>query len=330
MLNNSVKCPKTIFIDHYGNWILSDNPYENVINIRGRDYLLNYLDDTSQKNKGGNSFIFKLFDAQEFEENDDQIPDLILKISKAETKIRSVNRMNQRFSNEINALKECNRLNFQNVIKFLGEGELKINKKSGKRNLTKTFQFYTMEYAQQDLKQFVEEFPNISIFEKTDLCLQIAKGLNELNKIGFYHRDLKPDNIFIVEKTWKIGDLGLIAYRKEDYNLDNTNELIGPRGWFCPEAMNKYLTENKNFVNKFDCAIDHQSDIFQMGKIFWYIFQGNAPIGSIKRNDFKIKDERIYEIIRRMINHSKSKRFSDIDEVIALLKPIHKKYLITT
>ena len=130
-----------------------------------------------------------------------------------------------------------------------------------------------------------------------------------MKKIGFYHRDLKPDNIFIVDKTWKIGDLGLIASRDQDYNIDLPNELIGPKGWFCPEAMNKYLTENIEFPISFDCNIDHQSDIFQLGKIFWYIFQGNAPIGSIKRNDFKIKDERIYEIIRRMINHSKAKRF---------------------
>lgn len=94
-----------------------------------------------------------------------------------------------------------------------------------------------------------------------------------------------------------------------------------------PESMNKYLTEGKGFNHKYHCDIDHQSDIFQLGKVFWYIFQHNAPIGSIKETDFLMKKGQLYPIIKTMLNHSKSKRYKDIDEVIKLLKIEEHKLL---
>ena len=94
-----------------------------------------------------------------------------------------------------------------------------------------------------------------------------------------------------------------------------------------PESMNKYLTEKKGFQYEFDCQIDHQSDIFQLGKVFWYIFQHNAPIGVIKENDFKVRNFILYSVIRTMLNHSKHRRYSDIDEVIKLLKAVQLRLL---
>lgn len=117
------------------------------------------------------------------------------------------------------------------------------------------------------------ETNNIFFCNKINLCLQIATGLKELNDLGFYHRDLKPDNILIFDNTWKIGDLGLIAFRDRDNNLyDKKNDFIGPKGWLSPEAMNKYLQSDNNKY-QFDCDIDHQSDIFQLGKVFGISFK---------------------------------------------------------
>ncbi len=91
--------------------------------------------------------------------------------------------------------------------------------------------------------------------------------------------------------------------------------------------MNKFLTEVKSFLDNFNCKIDHQSDIFQLGKVFWYIFQHNAPIGSIKGGDFKLKNGQIYSVLRTMLNYSKNRRYSKIDEVIKLLKVVQSQLL---
>lgn len=181
-----------------------------------------------------------------------------------------------------------------------------------------------MEYASSDLKNYMEN--NRILFpDKINLCLQIANGLKELKDIGYYHRDLKPDNILMFDDTWKIGDLGLIAFRNEDNIYDKKNDFIGPKGWLSPEAMNKYLQADNN-IYKFDCNIDHQSDVFQLGKVFWYILQGNAPIGNICRSDFFDKHDDVYCVVKYMLNHSKKKRPISIDYVIREFSRIMQKY----
>ena len=159
---------------------------------------------------------------------------------------------------------------------------------------------------------------------RVELCLQIAQGIKELNDLGYYHRDIKPDNIFMINGTWKVGDLGLIQMRNKP-SLDKEGELLGPRGWLSPEAMNKYLSE-KVEGKHFDCNIDHQSDLFQLAKVFWYILQGNAPIGCIKESDFLLRNSFLYSLIKQMLNHSKKRRPVSVDVVIDDLQKIVNKY----
>lgn len=71
---------------------------------------------------------------------------------------------------------------------------------------------------------------------------------------------------------------------------------------------------------------DHQSDVFQLGKVFWYILQGNAPIGNIRRSDFFDGHDDIYSVLKYMLNHSKKKRPISIDYVINELSRIMQKY----
>lgn len=47
-----------------------------------------------------------------------------------------------------------------------------------------------------------------------------------MKDIGYYHRDLKPDNILMFDDTWKIGDLGLIAFRDKDNIYDKKMILL--------------------------------------------------------------------------------------------------------
>lgn len=296
------------------------SPTSNLIQIDNTDYYFTYLNSDGD-NKGANSIILKLYEAQSIiiDEPIYDDPDLILKIHRLKKK-SIINRSQQRFIKEIEALYQCKEKNFENIIIIEHSGVCKIF--DNRSNKFDEYFYYTMEYAQFDLKSFIEiNHNNLTIDEKVSLCIDLAKGLKELDLIGLYHRDIKPDNIFLNSNgNWKIGDLGLINDRNNNFQLDKIADNIGPKGWMSPESMNKYLTEGKGFNYKYHCVIDHQSDIFQLGKVFWYIFQHNAPIGTVKENDFLMKKGRFYPIIKTMLNHSKSKRYKNIDEVIRLLK----------
>jgi serine/threonine protein kinase len=302
-------------------------PKDNLIEINGVDYFFTYLEGATPGNKGGNSILLKLYDSQyiDLEDIEYNEPDLVLKISKFKKSHNPkwADNKEKRFVKEIKALNDCQDHDFQNVIKIYHNGVCRI--KNYYTNRFDEHLFYTMEYAESDLKEYIElNHDSLDIYEKLAFCISLCEGLNELFSIGYYHRDLKPDNIFIIRGVWKIGDLGLIDDRKKINDIDKVAEPIGPKGWMSPESMNKYLCEGKNFKFKHNCSIDHQSDIFQLGKVFWYIFQYNAPIGSVKEKDFYIKNTRIYSVLKTMLSHSKQRRFKEVNDIIKLWKILEK------
>lgn len=306
---------------------ISDIVTDNYIQIDNTDYYLSYLDPRHKGNKGGNSFVFAMYDAQAYDE--DAVPCKVIKIYKYPVRTNNQQEiitefLNKRFVQEIEALYDCKQRETGNVIEIFDDGFIWCKKIRDKKVVEIPFQFYLMEYAKPDLKSFMEE-NDVSELGRVQLCLQIAQGLKQLNDLGYYHRDIKPDNIFVVDGTWKIGDLGLVAKRNSK-GIDKERDFIGPRGWISPEAMNKYLAEGIKGRN-FDCNIDHQSDLFQLGKVFWYILQGNAPIGCVEQPDFIVENEALYSVVRQMLCHSKEQRFKTIEEVIEKLKEIYVKYL---
>lgn len=280
-------------------------------------------------NKGGHSFIITLQEDALYDQDADFRPTKVLKVSNVgvredrRTNAITFGPKNKRFVHEVKALRNCRAYHFVDIINIDYVGYLKIGvlNKEGRRKYYMYFPFYMMDYANQDLRTYMDSMrENLDDYAKIDLCLQLSRGLKELYDLQYYHRDLKPDNILFVNGNWKIGDLGLMSYRNDD--MDMKNEFIGPRGWESPEVMNKYLAEDNE---SFDSNIDHQSDLFQLGLIFWFIMQGNSPIGCIKRKDFSNPNEQIFEVIKRMIWHSKQDRYKDITEVISMLERILEK-----
>lgn len=306
-------------------------PADNLLNIDNVEYCFTYI-NSSGKAKGGNSIILKLYLAQEVGNTGSEYgdPDLILKILKFPFGRRGRKRKaHKRFDKEVKALVDCQEHSFQNVISVKHSGTCRLKQYSEKKPFL-DFGFYTMEYAQYDLKAYIEEkHGELTEEMKLALCISLAEGLQELSSLGYYHRDIKPDNIFIVGDNWKIGDLGLIAERDEEDNLDDNNEFIGPRGWLSPEAMNKFLCYDKGFTFNHDCKIDHQSDIFQLGRVFCYIMQFNNPMGVFRENEMFFSSTGIYQVIRTMLNYSKKRRYKRIEEVVDALRRIQQKLAIS-
>src|SRR5690606_25286488 len=178
-----------------GNILLSPNEEDNFVQIDNEDFLLLSLNEDYQTSKGASSNVFILNDPNGDTE------DKVIKICKSPLSIGNNARV-KRFKREIKAFRAAKRKRLRNVIEFFKDGIIEIDNEE--------FYFFIMEKADDDLSSYLENnrfdfTPN----QKLTFCVNILNGIKQLHSIGIYHRDIKHDNILIVNNEFKIGDLGL-------------------------------------------------------------------------------------------------------------------------
>ena len=102
---------------------------------------------------------------------------------------------------------------------------------------------------------------NVADFEQTTAGLTFAHNMNVV------HRDVKPDNIFILKDgTVKITDFGIARTAEyEQTNLTKTGVMMGTLAYVSPEQ----LQDAKN--------VDHRADIFSLGVVAYEALSGQIP-----------------------------------------------------
>jgi len=91
------------------------------------------------------------------------------------------------------------------------------------------------EYCEKNLVELMQErtspLPEPQIQE---IITQILRGLTALHKAGFFHRDMKPDNVLVSNSTYKIADFGLA---REIRSQPPYTEYVSTRWYRAPEIL---------------------------------------------------------------------------------------------
>ena len=127
-------------------------------------------------------------------------------------------------------------------------------------------QYYiVMEYVEgKNLKDLIKKRGKLTLSEVIDIMLQITDGMSVAHDSYIIHRDIKPQNIMILENGLvKIMDFG-IAMAMNSTQLTQTNSVMGSVHYLPPEQANGK-------------GSTLQSDIYSMGILMYELLTGKLP-----------------------------------------------------
>ncbi|MBN1612164.1 MAG: protein kinase [Polyangiaceae bacterium] len=133
--------------------------------------------------------------------------------------------------------------------------------------------FLVMELLQgQPLSEVLEHEGKLSFEWAADIAAQAADGVQAAHDAGIIHRDLKTDNLFVVDMPdgrpfVKILDFGISKFdptRTRDLRLTREGSFLGT----------PYYTSPEQFLSQ---GVDERTDVYSLGVVLYECLTGNKP-----------------------------------------------------
>jgi len=225
----------------------------------------------------------------------------------------------QRFMQEA---KSASRIGHENVIDITDFGQS-----------PEGYVFIAMEYLSgQDLGQVLKASGSLSWERAQPLVVQMVKALRAAHDRGIIHRDMKPENIFVIPRDdgrefVKVLDFGIAKVMGLDEDvprLTRTGMIFGT-----PEYMSPEQAQGQ--------PVDHRVDIYAIGCIMFHILTGRVPfkadsfMGILSKHMMEAPespralnpaiDPAIEAVILRAMEKDPAKRFQSMRELLQALVP---------
>lgn len=182
-----------------------------------------------------------------------------------------------------------------------------------------SIQYIVMEYVEGiTLKEFIEKAKILNWKDVVHFVFQILRGLQHAHDKGIVHRDIKPQNIMLLEDgTVKIMDFGIARFpRDEKINFKKT---VGSVYYISPEQASGGIT-------------DFKSDIYSVGIMMYEMltgilpFEGKTPevvaekqINEYPKSPLKLNPslpQGLVEIIFKAIKKNPQERYQSATEML--------------
>lgn len=156
----------------------------------------------------------------------------------------------RRFRNESKAIAL---LSHPNVVKVLDV------------NFSDNIQYIVMEYIDGiTLKEYIEQQARVKWKEAVYFTLQILRALQHAHDNGIVHRDVKPQNVMLLQDgTIKVMDFGIARFARET-GKTISEKAIGSVHYISPEQARGEQTDEK-------------TDIYSVGVIMYEMLTGKVP-----------------------------------------------------
>ncbi len=190
---------------------------------------------------GGMAVVYKAYD---------NIDDRIVAVKVLKEEYLANEEFRRRFKNESKAIAV---LSHPNIVKV-------YDVSFGDR-----LQYIVMEYIEGiTLKEYIEKRGVIDWNEALFFIIQILRALQHAHDKGVVHRDVKPQNIMLLENgTIKVADFGIARFSHSE-SRTVTEKAIGSVHYISPEQAKGELTDEK-------------ADLYSVGIMLYEMLTGKLP-----------------------------------------------------
>ncbi|MBD1884973.1 ATP-binding sensor histidine kinase [Microcoleus vaginatus] len=125
------------------------------------------------------------------------------------------------------------------------------------------------DFGANSLKNFFQTGKLIDLSVFLQISIGLTQALEEVHRINIIHKDIKPDNILINERTLKIkiADFSIASLlMQEKYLASNPDRLEGTLAYMSPEQTGR--------MNR---AIDYRTDFYSLGVTFYEMLTRQLP-----------------------------------------------------
>lgn len=193
---------------------------------------------------GGMSVVYKAYD---------NIDDRIVAVKILKEEFLANEEFRRRFKNESKAIAVMSHPNIVRVYDV---------------NFGDRLQYIVMEYVDGiTLKEYIQRQGQISYTEAIHFVSQILRALQHAHDKGIVHRDIKPQNIILLQNgNIKVTDFGIARFSRSDTRT-MTEKAIGSVHYISPEQARGDMT-------------DERADIYSVGVVLYEMITGTVPFES--------------------------------------------------
>jgi serine/threonine protein kinase len=119
-----------------------------------------------------------------------------------------------------------------------------------------------------ELGAYLDKVGKLETQEAVRIVRQVCQALVAAHKSGIVHRDMKPENVFLVGEGQgqrvKVLDFGISKAAQRNTNLTRTGMIMGTPSYMAPEQARGE-------------GVDHRADVYAVGATLYHLVTGKKP-----------------------------------------------------
>lgn len=195
--------------------------------------------------------------------------------------------------------------------------------------------YMVLEYLEgDDLRNVLNGTGRFDVTRAVDLTLQVAEALAESHALGIVHRDVKPENLFLLHdvsgaEQIKLLDFGICQTESNAARLRTPQQAddygLGSPHYMAPEQISA------------PHAFDPRIDIWSLGVVLYELISGDPPFDGedvtaicaqvLGREPASLREvcpelpQGLEHVVARCLSKSPEDRYADISELALALAP---------